>query len=82
MTKKFATVDEFNHFAKSKKKIERTFGLKVTSHCKVYEDFESPDEEERKIISIYMEQELFANNVDTFDLSSLPKYTDLKCGLK
>lgn len=79
MPRQFATLSEFNYLEQRVKKIEDTLGLKtpLKEHIPTDDDFESPDEEERKIISIFMEQDLFPNNVDSFDKSSLPKYTNL-----
>jgi hypothetical protein len=78
--RQFVTLVEFDDLEYRVKRIEEKLGLKTQERAVSNDnEFEFPDEEERKRISLYVDQDLFTENVSNFDKSWLPKYsgTDL-----
>jgi hypothetical protein len=77
--RQFVTIVEFNKLEQRVKKIEDNLGIQTQGRSVAY-DFDSDNEEEerdKKFVNLYVEPDLFTDNINSFNKNSIPKHPDL-----
>lgn len=77
--RQFVTIAEFNKLEQRVKKIEDNLGIQTTQGRAAieYDSDKEEEEREKKFIHLYIEPDLFTDNINSFNKNSVPKYPDL-----